>query len=153
MKVDKKELKVGEQAVVKTETAVAVKTPAKAEMKTPEPVMPAKAEKAPAKKTAEKKPAAKKTAEKKPAVKKAAAKKTPAKRAPKKEGRTMAFVQFGGAELDVTALLEAAKADYAAKSGKKAKASDDFALYIKPEEQVAYYTVNGDGNDSFRIEF
>lgn len=152
MKVDKKELKAVEQAVVKTETAVAVKTPVKAEMKASEPEMPAKAEKAPAKK-AEKKPAAKKTAEKKAAVKKTAAKKTVVKRAPKKEGRTMAFVQFGGAEFDVTALLETAKADYAAKSGKKAKASDDFALYIKPEEQVAYYTVNGDGNDSFRIEF
>jgi len=91
-----------------------------------------------AKETAAKtKSAAKKTAEKtKAAVEKAAEK-------------DVVFVEFADKQLDVASLVEAAKADYKAKGHRAPKA---VKLYIKPEEGVAYYTVNDKGDADQKID-
>ncbi len=87
--------------------------------------------------TAKKKAAEKKTAAKKPAAKKAAAK-------------DEVFVQVEGVnEINVAAVVDAAKADYKAKSGKAAKA---VTVYVKPAEGVAYYTVAGKGSDDYKVD-
>ncbi|MBQ6633130.1 MAG: hypothetical protein IJH80_02930 [Ruminococcus sp.] len=80
-------------------------------------------------------------------VKKAAAKKAPAKKAAAKDE---IFVQLEGvADVSVAAVVEAAKADYKAKTGKAAKA---VTVYVKPAEGVAYYTVAGKGGEDFKVE-
>ena len=92
------------------------------------------AAKAPAKKAAAKKPAAKKAAAaKKPAAKKAAA---PAK-------AEVIKVQFGGNEYDTAASVEAVKAAYKAENKSAIKT---LSVYIKPEDNAAYYVVNGKVN-------
>lgn len=85
----------------------------------------------------EKKPIEKKTVEKKPA-------------APKAEPVITAVVQIGGQEFDVADIAE--KAYKAYKAEHKRKAVKEFKVYVKPEENVAYYTVNGEGSDDFKIE-
>ena len=51
------------------------------------------------------------------------------------------FVQYQGLETETGALVEAAKADF--KQAKKRTRITDLKLYVKPEEGVAYYVVNG----------
>lgn len=101
--------------------------------------------KAVAKETAVKtKTAAKTTAAK---AKKAAAKtKAAVEKAAEKD---VVFVEFADKQLDVAALVEAAKADYKAKGHRAPKA---VKLYIKPEEGVAYYTVNDKGDGDQKID-
>ena len=72
--------------------------------------------------------------EKKPAAKKAAAKKA--------ELVETVHVQYAGSEWTVSELLEKAKAAYAAEGG-DVSALSDVQLYVKPEEQKAYYVMNG----------
>ncbi len=86
--------------------------------------------------TAAKKPAAPK-AEKKPAARKPAA---PRKRAAAKVSEEV-YVQFGAGEWSVAALVEQAKADYAAQ-GHDAASIKKVAVYVKPQEGKAYYVVN-----------
>ncbi len=87
------------------------------------------------------------TAKKKAAEKKAAAKKPAAKKAAAKDE---VFVQVEGVnEINVAAVVDAAKADYKAKSGKAAKA---VTVYVKPAEGVAYYTVAGKGSDDYKVD-
>lgn len=59
------------------------------------------------------------------------------------------MVQYGGAEVDVLRLAETARADF--KQAKKRTPIRSFRLYVKPEDQAAYYVIN----DSFegKIEF
>ncbi len=81
------------------------------------------------------------------AKKKAAAKKPAAKKAAAKDE---VFVQVEGVnEINVAAVVDAAKADYKAKSGKAAKA---VTVYVKPAEGVAYYTVAGKGSDDYKVD-
>lgn len=54
------------------------------------------------------------------------------------------FVQFQGGEVDVAAIAEAAKADFKA-ANKRAKITS-LKLYVKPEENTAYYVVNDSVN-------
>lgn len=107
----------------------------------------------------ETKPAAKKTTKsvaktEKPAAKetktakttKTAAKKTTAKASAKPvkaaaDKKVNTFLQFGGHEYDVDEVIEKVKAAAAADTGKKTFKSLD--IYVKPEENVAYYVVNG----------
>ena len=103
----------------------------KVETKTEAKAAPKAEKKAPAKKTA---------AAKKPAAKKAPAKKPAAKKAPaaKKE---VVVLQFAGKDVDVAAVVEAAKADYKANNKAAVKTIN---VYVKPEDNAAYYVVNGD---------
>lgn len=71
-------------------------------------------------------------------------------RAPRKAAAKPAAVktllQFNGCEYDISALSE--------KVVKAAKAPDgaEIVVYVKPEEGAAYYTVNGEGSDAFKVE-
>ena len=141
------------------EKAAEKKAPAKktAEKKETAVKKPA-AKKAPAKTAAKKAPAAKKpaeavkaaeqtaaAAEKAPAAKKAAAKKPAKKSAP--EIRTI--LQINGRDYDISGIAEAELKRY--KSVHKRKNVEKFVMYVKPEEDAAYFTINGEGGDDFKI--
>ena len=127
---------------VKKET---VKPVAKAEAKPA-----AKAEVKPAAKAevkAEAKPAAKKAETKAPA-KKAAAKKAPAKKAEVKESIS---IQFGGKDYTTEDLVKIAKDVWKYDLNKKVSDFQSVELYVKPEESMVYYVINGDVTGSFAI--
>ena len=135
-------------------TPVKVET---AEKKAPAKKAPAKkttakkataAKKAPAKKeAAAKKTTAAKTATKKVPAKKTAAKKTTAKSAVK----AVVNLQFSGKSYTEADLIKIAKDVW--KYDLKQKAADfkNIELYVKPEEQRAYYVINGETTGSFAI--
>lgn len=52
------------------------------------------------------------------------------------------FLQYQGCDMNMAELVEAAKADF--HKEKKRTLITDLKLYIKPEERMAYYVVNGD---------
>ena len=113
-----------------------VKTP---EVKAEEP----KKEAAPKKTAAPKKAAAPK--------KEAPAKKAPAKKAPvKKEIKTAVYVQYAGKEAEVEKLVAAANKAYVA-AGHKETDIKTVEIYVKPEENTAYYVINGEGSDNYKI--
>ena len=121
----------------------------------------------PAKKTAAKKTAAKKAevpevpevkeevkteevkaeAVKEDETKKAASKKAAAKTA---EPETTVTIQFQGKDIVAAQIVEKAKEAFAQISPDVQIASLD--VYVKPEEGVAYYAVNGEGSGDFKIE-
>ena len=73
-----------------------------------------------------------------------------AKKADKKaEPVLITTLQLGNAEFDISDI--AAKAYKAYKSTHKRKAVTEFRVYVKPEEGVAYFTVNGEGSPDFKI--
>ena len=72
--------------------------------------------------------------------KKATRKKAPANPRTPRAAAPAVYVQFGENETDVAALIEAAKADYSVANSAAAK---DIKLYIKPEDGMAYYVING----------
>lgn len=96
---------------------------------------------------AETKEAAKKAAEKvetvknaaKKAVEKVEVKKADAKK--KEEARPEVYVQFGGQEAVVAEVTERAKKQYEAE-GHRISAIKSFQIYLKPEENAAYYVIN-----------
>ena len=112
----------------------------------------AKAAARPAEKTVEvKKAEPVKAAEEKKAEPEKAAKKAPAaKKASAVKEKV--FVQYAGKELDTEKLVAAAKKAYERKTGSKADEIKSVDLYIKPEENAAYYVINGRGEDDFRID-
>lgn len=136
--------------VIKAETAKAaeVKTEIKTEVKEPakkETVKKAPAKKAPAKKaatTAKKTTPAKKattTAKKTTAAKKAAA--------PKET----VYLQFAGKSLTSEDLVRMAKDVWVYDMNQKEADFKAVELYVKPEESMAYFVVNGKDTGSFLI--
>ena len=92
----------------------------------------------------------KKVEEVKAAEKKAPAKKTAAKKpAAKKPAGDSVVLQYNGKDIEMKALVEACKADYKAKGHKSA---NNVCVYVKPEDNAAYYTVNGKGAEDFKVE-
>ncbi|MBO5557865.1 DUF6465 family protein [Ruminococcus sp.] len=87
-----------------------------------------------------------KTAAKKTAAKAAAKTKAVVEKAAEKD---VIYLEFADKQIDVAALVEAAKEDYKAKGHRAPKA---VKLYIKPEEGVAYYTVNDKGDGDQKID-
>ena len=63
-------------------------------------------------------------------------KKAPVKRAACK--KSAVYVQYAGKEVDVNAVVEAAKAAF---PGKKSDIKS-VSVYVKPEEEKAYYVIN-----------
>ena len=123
-----------------------------ADKKAEEAVKEVKAEvKAAAEKTGAAVKKAVKTAEKavKTAAKATKAKKETVKKAVEAEIKDEVFVQFAGVEVNVEAVVAAAKADYKAKGHRTPKT---VSVYIKPEEGVAYYTVKGVGSEDYKVE-
>lgn len=49
-------------------------------------------------------------------------------------------LQFQGTEVELSTLVEAAKADF--RQAKKRTPITDLKLYVKPEEHAAYYVIN-----------
>ena len=95
---------------------------------------------APAKTTVRKtRTTAKKTTEKPAAEKKPAARRTV-----KKEVNAEVYVQFLGKEVYAKDVLENVKKIWTEEMGKKEKDLKDVKIYIKPEENAAYYVINGD---------
>ena len=87
-------------------------------------------------------------------AKKAPARKTAARKAPAAkpvEVKSSVYVQFAGKEFSESSLTEAVKEAYTA-LGNRAEDIRTIDIYVKPEESVAYYTVNGQGSDEFKIE-
>lgn len=137
--------KVAVQAAAKETKAVETKTvDTKAETKKTE-VKPAETKAAPVKADEKKEPEPEKTTEKKES---AAPKKAPA--AKKVEMKTAVVIQYAGKEIVAKEVLEAAtKAFKAANKGVEIKTIE---VYVKPEENVAYYVVNGEGSDDYKVE-
>ena len=60
------------------------------------------------------------------------------------------ILQVGDKEFDITNIAEAALKEY--KSVHKRKNVTDFVIYVKPEDNAAYYTVNGEGAEDYKVE-
>ena len=78
-------------------------------------------------------------------------KKAPAKRAAAKDIKTSVVVQFAGKEVTEKELIAAVKKAYK-KKGNKVGDIKTIEIYVKPEENAAYYVVNGVGADDYKIE-
>ena len=125
-----KKANVKEEAKAAPETKAAVNEEVKAApVKEETKAAPAKAEAkaAPAKKPAAKKPAAKKAAEPKASV----------------------HFQFDGKDLIAKDILDQAIASY--KKSHKDTEIKYIQLYIVANESAAYYVVNGEGGDDFKV--
>lgn len=152
-------------AAKNTAKPVAVATPATAPKAAEAPVAEVKAEKtvaakketakkAPAKKAAApKKETVKKETVKKEAVKKETAKKAPAKKATSKKAelKSEVQIQFAGKSYTQDDLVKIAKDVWQYDLGQKAADLNSLELYVKPEEQTAYYVMNKDFTGSFAI--
>lgn len=150
-------IKVEETAPVKEALSVKEAAPAKeaAAEKTPEPVKAADPKKtaAPKKEAAPKKVSApKKEADSKKAV---APKK---EEAPKKEAapvgkavKANVYVQYFDKEISADKLVAEAKKAYVA-AGNKEAGIKTIDVYVKPEENTAYYAVNGKGTADFKFD-
>jgi len=76
-----------------------------------------------------------------PEEKEAAAKLRAAEKEKSAQLKPEVFLQYQDTETDLSALAEAAKADF--RKVKKRTLITELKLYVKPEEQMAYYVVNG----------
>ena len=134
------------KAAAKTNTK---SEPVKEEVKT--------VEKAAVKKPAAKKPAAKKEeaeSAKKPAAKKTAVKaetKASAKAEMKEEVKATINFQFDGKSYTTEDLLKSCRDVWKYDLGGKEEDIKSIDLYVKPEENVTYYVINGDVTGSFFI--
>lgn len=113
------------------ETVVPAAAPVEAKAAAPEAKAPVEA-KAEVKTEAEKE-------EKKPAAKKAPAEKA-VKKAPEKDTAKL-FIEFGGNKFAADEIVEKCKAAYKADNSRKQVRSIE--VYVKPEDNKAYYVVNG----------
>ena len=81
---------------------------------------------------------------------KEAVKKAPAKRAPKKKAAVATVTaEFAGKQMVITDI--AAKAEAAYLASHKDAVIETIDVYVKVEEGVAYYVVNGEGSADFKI--
>ena len=131
--------------------APAKKAPAKTAAAKKETVKKEPVKKEAVKKETVKKETAKKEPEKKAPAKAAAAKAAPAKKPAAKKAEPAAAVhfQFDGKDLVAKDVLDQAVKAY--KSTHKGVEIKTIELYIVANEGAAYYVVNGEGNDDFKI--
>ncbi len=80
------------------------------------------------------------------AVKKAA-RKAAAKVAPKEK----VYLQYLGKDMDVEDIVKAARKDWCDKSGEGEENINSINLYLKPEDDAAYYVVNGSDSGMVKI--
>lgn len=86
-------------------------------------------------------------------VKEEAPKKAPAKKAAVKkaaEPETTVTIQFQGKDIGAAEVVEKAKAAFAQMNPDSEIKTVD--VYVKPDEGVAYYAVNGEGSADYKIE-
>ena len=150
MAVTKKTIATTPVAATKAEApkeaakAVTPATPVKTE------AVKAVKEEAPAKKEA----SAKKTPGRKPGVKKTAAKKTETVKktsAKKAEMQADLHIQYSGKSYSQEELMNIAKDVWKYDLKQKASALNSIKLYVKPEENVAYYVMNDEFTGHFNI--
>ena len=99
--------------------------------------------------TVKKAPAAKAKAEKAETVKKTV-KKAVKKTAKAAEPQCKVFVEFAGRQVAAKEVLDKAVEAYrAAHEGAEVSTVE---LYVKPEENAAYYVVNGEADPEFKVE-
>lgn len=65
--------------------------------------------------------------------------------------KTTFYVEYYGKQIDEATLIKAAKSKWT-DSGRKVSDLKSLNLYIKPEENMAYYVFNEDENGSFSID-
>lgn len=134
---------------------VKVAAPVAEAAKEPEKKEEVKAEKASAKKEAKataKKTTAKKATTRKTTTKKAAAEAEPvAKKATKKAVKQIINLQFGGKSYSMEDLQKIAGDVWKYDLHKNDEEYTSLELYVKPEENIAYYVFNGDITGSFFI--
>ena len=140
-----------EAPAAKETKAPAKKAPAKTAAAKKETVKKEPVKKEAVKKETVKKETAKKETEKKAPAKAAAAKAAPAKKPAAKKAEPAAAVhfQFDGKDLVAKDVLDQAVKAY--KSTHKGVEIKTIELYIVANEGAAYYVVNGEGNDDFKI--
>ena len=92
-----------------------------------------------------------KAAPKRAAKTKTAAKKPAAKRAAKEEVKVSMNVQFGGKSYTTEDLVKIAKDVWKYDLKQKAMDFKSVELYVKPEDGMAYYVINGKEAGSFYI--
>lgn len=102
----------------------------------------------PVKETVKKEEPVKKEPVKKEAAKKAPAKKTTTKKA---EMKSVLNVQFDGKSYSQEDLMQIAKDVWTYDLNQKAADLKSVELYVKPEESMAYYVMNGEFTGSFYI--
>ena len=142
------------KVVAKAAPAVKAAEEKKPEVKAAAPVKEAEAKKAAPAAKAEKKAPAKKAPAKKAEVKKAASaakeeKKAPVKKAAKVE-ETVNF-QFSGKSYTPDDLMKIFRDVWKYDLNGKEEDVKSIELYVKPEENTAYYVINGDVTGSFFI--
>ncbi|WP_349948814.1 DUF6465 family protein [Lacrimispora sp. BS-2] len=81
-----------------------------------------------------------------PVKKSSAPKRTAAK---KKDPEVSFFLEYSGKQIAAGEVLEAVKKDYLSKH--EDAAVKTLEIYIKPEEDTAYYAVDGEGSDQYKI--
>lgn len=87
------------------------------------------------------------------ASKKAPAKKAPAKRTTaKKEIKVSTFVEYMGKQVGEKDMIAAVKKAWTKSAGKKVADIKSIDLYIKPEDGMVYYVVNGTDTGSVVYE-
>lgn len=59
-------------------------------------------------------------------------------------------LQLGDKEFDISDIAAKAYKEY--KRVHKRKVVTDFHIYVKPEEGAAYFTINGEGSEDFKVE-
>ncbi len=109
------------------------------------------AEKKSAAKTAEKKPAAKKASEKKSAEKRPVGRPAGSKAASRKEVKSEITLQFSGKSFTQEDLIRIAKDVWQYDLQQKTEDLTSVELYVKPEENVAYYVMNKEFTGSFYL--
>ncbi len=142
--------KAAKATEVKEEVKAEVKEEVKAEVKE-------EAKKAPAKKTAAKKTDAKETAAKatKTATKTTAKKTTATKTTTKKAAKNIeesVYIQFYNKEIVTANVIENIKNVYVERFNKKLSDIKSLDVYIKPEENKAYFVINGESHPDYNIE-
>lgn len=133
---DKKDVKV--TPVKEAAPAKPAEKPAAVEVKAAETKKPVEKPAEEPKKETAKKETVKKEAPAKKTVKKAPAKKTEAKKVEKIEE---IYLQFHGQEIFTKDIMERAKQAYISE-GHRESSIKSIRLYIKPEENMAYYVIN-----------
>lgn len=54
------------------------------------------------------------------------------------------YIQFAGAEYDLSVIKENIKRNWTEKTGKKESDIKELQIYVKPEETAAYYVINNE---------
>lgn len=78
-----------------------------------------------------------------------AVKKAPAKKAAIKEEF---FLQFGGNEVSQADVIKKVKENWTKVQKKKIKDIKTISVYLQPENGCAYYVINGEGAEDYKVE-